>query len=417
MASTPNPAVTIPGSGVLLHVLNPSGEPIPVQGDADGALETVSGGGGGTVDQGAAGVTSWKVVEDNSAAIKAAVEKIPAQGQALAAGSSPVVLPLTQAAGPLATEAKQPAFGTAGTPSADVASVQGVAGGTPVPTSNAAATQVDGHSATIGATGDATSANTVIGRLKNFLSRLPAALAANGGLMISTVTQTASNYLVVQDSDGTNLNPTKKVQGPYAIGGAITNPVMLGGQFSGVAIVFAGDSGNRQLVAGAAATGTAVAGNPVLTGGSDGTSARTLELKASNPLAADYGLKTREIPLQTSVVKTTAGTPAASLVVRAGPCWLFDVFASNQTATAGYLTVYDLTSAPTHGAAATARKVIGRHIDTKTGADPFNFFEDFGGLYFATGCVIVIENAEDDANTNTTAAPTLAMNAMFVAGT
>ena len=44
MAQDPNPNVTIPGSGVLLHVLNTSGEPVPVQGDDDGAIETVGGG-------------------------------------------------------------------------------------------------------------------------------------------------------------------------------------------------------------------------------------------------------------------------------------------------------------------------------------------------------------------------------------
>ena len=40
MAQDPNPSVTLAGSGVLLHVLNTSGEPIPVQGNDDGALET-----------------------------------------------------------------------------------------------------------------------------------------------------------------------------------------------------------------------------------------------------------------------------------------------------------------------------------------------------------------------------------------
>lgn len=38
MAQDPNPAVTIPGSGVLLHVLNTSGLPVPVQGDDDGLI-------------------------------------------------------------------------------------------------------------------------------------------------------------------------------------------------------------------------------------------------------------------------------------------------------------------------------------------------------------------------------------------
>lgn len=197
------------------------------------------------------------------------------------------------------------------------------------------------------------------------------------------------------------------------------NPVAVGYKNgSGQSRVPLCDASDRTVVSGGAAAGASVSGlNPIYAGGSDGTNARGFTMKAANPLAADYGTTIREIPLQKSSTKTTAGTPAASLVVRAGPCWLFDVFVSNQSANAGYLTVYDLTSAPTHGAAATARKIPGRHIDTKVSSDPFNFKEDFGGLYFATGCVLVIENAEDDANTNTTGAQTMTMNATFVAGT
>lgn len=173
------------------------------------------------------------------------------------------------------------------------------------------------------------------------------------------------------------------------------------------------------IVEGRATEGSAVGSErPVKVGGTDGTNIRTIRMKASNPIAADYGVETRQIPTQKSVVKTTAGTPATSLVVRAGPCWLFDVFVSNQSTTnTGYLTVYDLTSAPTNGNPATARKVVGRHLDTKTSGDPFNYKEDFGGMYFATGCVVVIENAEDDANTNTSGAQTMTMDATFVAGT
>lgn len=149
MALDPNPNVTIPGSGVLMHVLNASGEPVPVQGNDDGAITTTGGGGGGgTVSQGDGDVTKpWYMLGVNGGV-----------GERLA------------------TEAKQPALGTAGTPSADVLSMQGVSGGTPIPSSNAAATQADGHSASIGATTDADTAQTLIGRIKNLLSRIPAAL-------------------------------------------------------------------------------------------------------------------------------------------------------------------------------------------------------------------------------------------------
>jgi hypothetical protein len=70
------------------------------------------------------------------------------KGQKTAAASVPVVVASDQAAVPVsasslplptgaATSAKQPAIGTAGTPSADVISVQGVSGGTPQPVSAA----------------------------------------------------------------------------------------------------------------------------------------------------------------------------------------------------------------------------------------------------------------------------------------
>jgi hypothetical protein len=72
-------------------------------------------------------------------------------GQALAAASVPVILPaatITTLTPPsnagYSTAAKQPALGTAGTPSADVISVQGVSGGTPQPISAASGAIVDG---------------------------------------------------------------------------------------------------------------------------------------------------------------------------------------------------------------------------------------------------------------------------------
>ena len=78
--------------------------------------------------------------------------KTLAAGQAVMAASSPVVLASNQS---------------------EVAS------------KNAAASQVDGHSASIGATADADTALTVIGRLKQLLTRLPAALI--GGRLDSNI--------------------------------------------------------------------------------------------------------------------------------------------------------------------------------------------------------------------------------------
>lgn len=155
MPMDPNPKVTIPGSGVLLHVLNTSGEPVPVQGDDNGAITTAGGGGGGggTVDQGTAGADPWLVDESNSAAIKTAVESIDTKTPALSSGRVPVdgsgvtqpvsgtvtanagtgTFAISAASLPLptgaATAAKQPALGTAGSASADVITIQGISGG------------------------------------------------------------------------------------------------------------------------------------------------------------------------------------------------------------------------------------------------------------------------------------------------
>lgn len=76
--------------------------------------------------------------------------KTPAVGQALMAASSPVVIASNQSAVAIsasslplptgaATAAKQPAIGTAGVSSVDVLSIQGIASGTAVPVSIAAA--------------------------------------------------------------------------------------------------------------------------------------------------------------------------------------------------------------------------------------------------------------------------------------
>lgn len=316
--------------------------------------------------------------------------------------------------------------------------VEGVASGTPQPTSNAVGSQEDGHSATIGATSDADTSNTLIGRIKKILATLTdgtAKTVARGGAKGSTtaadVTSTASGSnhnsldVIAYDASGNALFGTAA---QFTTGGAARPtagfvnaivgglyPNALGGADTLYPLPV---TSTGLIVEGRATEGSTVGSErPVKVGGTDGTHIRTIRMKAVNPIAADYGLETREIPLQKSVVKTTAGTPAASLVVRAGPCWLFDVFVSNQTGTACYLTVYDATSAPSHGASAAARKIVGRHIDTKSGADPFNFFEDFDGMYFSTGCVLVVEMSEDAALVDTSGAPTLAMNATFVAGT
>ena len=137
-------------------------------------------------------------------------------GQAAAAASLPVVLasnqtaiPVTDNAGSLtvdaaswplptgaATAAKQPALGTAGTASADVITIQGTASMTavkvdgsavtqpvsatslPLPTGAATEITVAAVNTATGTTADADTANTVIGRLKQLVTKLAGGLPA-----------------------------------------------------------------------------------------------------------------------------------------------------------------------------------------------------------------------------------------------
>jgi len=433
MPSTPNPKVTIPGSGVLLHVLNTSNEPIPVKGNDDGAITTTGGGGGGgtTVDQGTGDAANpWAVQgvnagvgerlatqadqtngtqktritdgtndatvmnsaptgteygvgtrtigdtattnaaasqadghsasigstadADTSSTVIGRLKKIasllagglPAAlggGGGLKVDGSGTPLPVdgtvtanagtgnfasTNAAG---SQADGHSATVGATTDADTDStvigrlkktVALLAGGLPaalgaggglkidgsgtaLPTSNAAASQADGHSASIGATTDASSASTVIGQLKKLVSLLPAALVSgrldnNIGAWLGATTPTvgqktmAASIPVSMASDQT----AAKIKGEYASGSASqSDPVMIGFgtgagntiralgtsdggllmavRFSTSTLNLLGDSSGRVLIAGAAASGSAVAGNPVLVGGSDGTNARS----------------------------------------------------------------------------------------------------------------------------------------------
>ena len=70
-----------------------------------------------------------------------------------------------------------------------------------VASKNAAASQADGHSVTVGALADADSANTVIGRLKHIITRLntqlPAALTGSGSLKAAIVEAIAAGTNVI----------------------------------------------------------------------------------------------------------------------------------------------------------------------------------------------------------------------------
>lgn len=139
-----------------------SGDRTPLRCDANGKLiVSGTGGGGGGGDASAANqITGNNSLASIDAGIPAAL------GQTTMAGSMPVVLPSNQSAIPVtgtfwqatqpvtaaslplpsgaSTSAKQPALGTAGSPSADVLTVQGSASGTPLPVAGSFSATIGG---------------------------------------------------------------------------------------------------------------------------------------------------------------------------------------------------------------------------------------------------------------------------------
>lgn len=84
----------------------------------------------------AASSVGWQ--SPDSTRLQTIADRTPALGAAVRAASTPVTLASDQPAiavslAGVSTAAKQPSLGTAGSPSADVLSIQGVSGGTPLP--------------------------------------------------------------------------------------------------------------------------------------------------------------------------------------------------------------------------------------------------------------------------------------------
>jgi hypothetical protein len=333
MPLDPNPKVTIPGSGVLLHVLNTSGEPVPVQGDDDGAITTTGGGGGGggTVNQGtgAAVASAWAFRVAN-------------------AGASSFITPIVAGDNVLAD--------------LRVGSTA-VSGANPVPTSNAAASQADGHSASIGSTGDTDTANTLIGRVKNLLSRIPAALVSGRfdtnigswlGSTAPTVGQkTMADSVPVAVASNNGLATEAKQPSLGTAGSPSTNVITIQGISGGVELpvntelptaallsdttanptapmvgagnmLWNGSTWNRWVgttnggyVQGPVGAGNAVAGNPLLSGLRDdsglvrsilGDSLGRIRVVGSGPTTA-----ATSVSITTSTISfTTVGSPIAA---------------------------------------------------------------------------------------------------------
>lgn len=137
-------------------------------------------------------------------------------------------------------------------------------------TTNAAASQVDGHSANIGALADSDTANTLIGLLKWIKARLPTALISNRldmnigswfGATTPTVGQKANAASIPMTiSSDQYLSGGLYAQGRIANNTAwsgVTNPLLMAGATSaggGNVAVFLVDASGRQVVVGPGAS-------------------------------------------------------------------------------------------------------------------------------------------------------------------
>lgn len=159
--------------------------------------------------------------------------KTPALGQALAAASAPVILPsatITTLTPPaaitgFATAVKQPALGTAGTPSADVITVQGSASGTAIPVS---------------------------------IASIPSHAVTNAGTFATQSAQ--SGTWTVQPGNTANTTAWK------VDGSAVTQPVSIASVPSH-AVTNAGTFAVQAAAAGDVASGATDSGNPQKIGG------------------------------------------------------------------------------------------------------------------------------------------------------
>lgn len=297
----------------------------------------------------------------------------------------------------LATFAKQPALGTAGTASTDVITVQGIAGATPLPSSNAASSQADGHSATIGTTTDADTTNTVIGRLKKIVSLLagglPAALGANGGLKIEGVVSGTTVPVDTELPTAAALSDT--------IAGNLSTPTV-----GAALLVFdrnsttqyqrlAGNGTTGVYVQGASADGAATSERPVLAAFSDGTNKKVPRVGAAT---VTNSLST----VPATITSTSAGavTPSAAKLVKASAGRLRTARAVLTSAGPVYVQIHDVAST---GSLSSSTMIEGLVAKLANADDAIDFDFSMSPHSFTSGCVIALSSTRNTFTTSGTA--------------
>lgn len=192
------------------------------------------------------------------------------------------------------------------------------------PTSSAAASQADGHSATIGTTTDTSAASTLVGLLKKLISLLPAALAGGGGLKVdlastaanatalkvdgSAVTQPVSGTVATTnaaasqaDGHSASIGTTTDLNTANTVIGRLKQLVTL--LAGGLPAALAASGGLKVDVAGTGANATAIK--------VDG-SAVTQPVSAAGLTNLDVALSTRLKPADTLAAVTSITNPVAT---------------------------------------------------------------------------------------------------------
>jgi hypothetical protein len=268
-------------------------------------------------------------------------------------------LPLPSGA---ATAAKQPALGTAGTPSADVITVQGAASMTALKTDGSGVTQPISGTVTANA---GTNLNTsalaletggnlaaVVTNTNNLaLAQASTTSGQKGNLALGAVTTAAPSYTTAQ-SNPLSLTPAGALR---VDGSAVTQPVSAASlplpALAATSTKQSDGTQKTQVVDGSGnvqPSGDVVA-RAIFEKVTDGTNTAAVKAASTNPAATDPALVVALSPNNgiTPVVSTSA---EATHVIKASAGLAEACYAINLTSTPGFLILLNATSAPADGA-------------------------------------------------------------------
>ena len=279
------------------------------------------------------------------------------------------------------TAAKQPAIGTAGTASADVLTIQGIASMT--------ALLVNGSGVTQPVSGTVT-ANAGTGTMAVSLASVPAHAVTNAGTFATQATLQAGSAAIGKLTVNTGVTI-----GAVEIAAAQTLATV-----TTVTTVAAVTAITNALPAGTNAIGKLAANTGVDIGDVD-----VLSIAAGTNLIGDVGIQPRTTGgLTMSKTTSAATTNATSLKASAGQVYAIQCFSVN--AAVRYLKLYNKASAPT----------VGTDVPVKTIAIPGNaagagvVLAWPHGLAFATGIAFALTTEATDAGTTGVAVSEITVN-------